>query len=184
VDLGVPGSVNVHVIVDLPGQPVELVAAHLSSPSSPERGAMRNTQLRRLAGLLGKAARPAASPVIPRLVVGDLNVTPFSPYFHDLLEASGMEDARRVHGVLGTWPTWLPAGRLHIDHCLAEPGLAVSRVSLGPTVGSDHYPLEITLRTPPVLNKGARRCGSGGCAQLAFSPGGSVWASSARSSTI
>jgi endonuclease/exonuclease/phosphatase (EEP) superfamily protein YafD len=144
VDLGVPGSVNVHAIVELPGQPVALVAAHLSSPSSPARGVQRNTQLRKLADLLAQRARPA----IPRLVVGDLNVTPFSPYFRDLLEASGLEDARRVHGLLGTWPVRLPAGRIPIDHCLAEPGLGVARVSRGPAVGSDHYPLEITLRTP------------------------------------
>lgn len=148
VDLGVPGSVNVHAILMLPGQPVELAAAHLASPSSPARGAQRNIQLRRLADLLADDSRPAASQAMPRLVVGDLNVTPFSPYFGDLLEATGMEDARRVHGVLGTWPTWLPAGQIHIDHCLAEPGLGVVRVSRGPAVGSDHYPLEIMLRTP------------------------------------
>jgi endonuclease/exonuclease/phosphatase (EEP) superfamily protein YafD len=80
------------------------------------------------------------------LLVGDLNVTPFSPYFSDLLAQTGMEDARRVYGFHGTWPTWMPLLQISIDHCIADPQLEVMRVARGPDVGSDHYPLEITLR--------------------------------------
>ena len=145
VDLGVPGSVNVRAVLELPGRPVELIAAHLASPSSPQRAAFRNQQIEALEDLLGR--RNDGARHIPRLLVGDLNMTPFSPYFRDLLAATGMEDARRPHGVLGTWPTWLPMAPIHIDHCIAEPALGVTEVSRGPPVGSDHYPLQITLRT-------------------------------------
>jgi endonuclease/exonuclease/phosphatase family metal-dependent hydrolase len=56
-----------------------------------------------------------------------------------------MRDARRPYGALGTWPTWLAFGQIPIDHCIVEPGLDVAGVRRGPPVGSDHYPLEITL---------------------------------------
>lgn len=144
-DLGVPGSVNVVTNVALPGGDVELFAVHLSSPSTPARAAMRDGQLVRLAEIAGSpAARRVSAP--PRLVVGDLNVTPFSPALRDFLAGTGMADARRAQGLLGTWPTWMPLLQVQIDHCIADPSLAVARVTRGPAVGSDHYPLEISIR--------------------------------------
>jgi len=144
-DLGVPGSVNVVATVALPGGDVQLVAVHLVSPSSPGRGAMRNRQLAELAALLGPPSMSDAGRP-PRLLVGDLNLTPFSPYFTDLLAQTGLVDARRPHGLHGTWPTWMLPLQIAIDHCIADPGLGVTRVARGPAIGSDHYPLEITVR--------------------------------------
>lgn len=137
LDLGAPGSANARVSVVLDGRAVELFAVHLYSPTSPQRAAWRNTQLDAL------GARLAASPR-PRLVVGDMNLTPFSPYFAALLRQSGgLIDARRPAGLHVTWPTgalplWIP-----IDHCLADPSAGVESVTAGPNVGSDHYPVEI-----------------------------------------
>jgi endonuclease/exonuclease/phosphatase (EEP) superfamily protein YafD len=144
--LGVSGSVNVLVTVDLPAGDVELIAAHLSSPTTPGRAAMRDAQLAALAEMLGPLPRSAKVRGTPRLLVGDLNVTPFSPAFREFLVRTGMVDARRAQGLLGTWPTWMPLLQIQIDHCLVDPGLGISRVRRGPAIGSDHYPLEITLR--------------------------------------
>ncbi len=142
LDLGVPGSVNVRAIVELPGGALDLVAVHLSSPTSAARAAMRNRQLEALAKLLGPA--PAAG-APPRLLVGDMNLTPFSPYFGALLAQTGLRDARQPDGLLGTWPSWLPPMQITIDHCLVDAALAATRVRRGPDVGSDHYPLEVAL---------------------------------------
>jgi endonuclease/exonuclease/phosphatase (EEP) superfamily protein YafD len=142
--LGVAGSVNVRALVELPGGAVDLVAVHLSSPTTPERAAMRNRQLAELARLLGPApADGAAGP--PRMLIGDMNLTPFSPYFSELLARTGLRDARRPAGLLGTWPTWLPPLQITIDQCLVDAALGVAGVTRGPVVGSDHYPLEVTL---------------------------------------
>ncbi len=146
--LGVSGSINIRVIVDLPGGAIELVAVHLASPSSPAHAAMRNRQLDELAGLLGRP-RPASEQSLPRMIVGDMNVTPFSPYFRQLLTRTGLRDARQAAGFSGTWPTWLPVLQIPIDHCLADPALAEVAVMRGPWVGSDHYPLEMVLRHVP-----------------------------------
>ncbi|RMF96811.1 MAG: hypothetical protein D6727_07035 [Gammaproteobacteria bacterium] len=138
LDLGAPGAENLRLRVDLAGQPVELYAVHLYSPASAQRAAWRRTQLRRLAAALRD--RP-----YPRLVVGDLNLTPFSPLFTDLLRDSGLMDARRRAGLHVTWPAsplplWIP-----IDHCLADVAAGVVSVRAGPDLGSDHFPLEVSL---------------------------------------
>lgn len=141
--LGVRGSVNVLTTVALPGGPLQLVAAHLSSPGRPARAAQRNAQLANLAVLVEDMAGAADGPP-RRLVVGDLNITPYSPYLRDFLERTGLRDARR--SVAGTWPTWFPPLQIQIDHCLADPAARVLRVTHGPDVGSDHYPLEVRLQ--------------------------------------
>ncbi|MFO1356449.1 MAG: endonuclease/exonuclease/phosphatase family protein [Gammaproteobacteria bacterium] len=143
LNLGVPGTVNVRAILGLPGRELELVAVHLSSPTSAVHAAQRNQQLAELAQVLGPSR---AAPALPRLLVGDMNLTPFSPYFRTLLARTGLRDARQRAGFLGTWPTWLPLLQIPIDHCLADPALEVVGVDRGPAVGSDHYPLEVTLR--------------------------------------
>jgi len=115
-------------------------------PPAPMAAAARNRQLAALAALLGQPPDATNSGRVQRLLIGDLNLTPFSPYFSDLLTQTGMEDARRVYGYHGTWPTWMLPLQIAIDHCIAEPGLGVTRVARGPAIGSDHYPLEITVR--------------------------------------
>jgi endonuclease/exonuclease/phosphatase (EEP) superfamily protein YafD len=145
-DLGVRGSVNVIATVALPGGNVQLVGVHLVSPPGPGRAALRNRQLAELASLLGPPVAPGVAPKMPRILIGDMNVTPFSPYFTNFLAQTGMEDERRAHGPNGTWPTWMLPLQIAIDHCIADPGLDVTRVARGPDVGSDHYPLEVTLR--------------------------------------
>ncbi len=138
LDLGVPETDNLRVRVELAGQTLELFALHLYSPTTPRRAAWRNTQLERVASILRDTP-------YPRIVVGDLNLTPFSPHFGDLLNDTGLLDARRRHGLHVTWPSapvplWIP-----IDHCLADVSAGVTWVRTGPNLGSDHYPLEITL---------------------------------------
>jgi endonuclease/exonuclease/phosphatase (EEP) superfamily protein YafD len=138
LDLGAEQSENIRLNTLLGGREINLFAVHLYPPTSPERAARRRRQLHRL------AAEVSAAPV-PRLVVGDLNLTPFSPHFHELLGRSGLLDARQAQGLHVTWPSlplplWIP-----IDHALADPGSGVADVRIGPAIGSDHYPLEIVL---------------------------------------
>ena len=138
LDLGPEPSENIRLRALLGGREISLFAVHLYPPTSPERASRRLLQLDRLA----EEVRAAPS---PRLVTGDLNLTPFSPHFHALLSRSGLLDARQAQGLHVTWPSlplplWIP-----IDHALADPGSGVADVRIGPAIGSDHYPLEIVL---------------------------------------
>ncbi len=138
LDLGVTGSENVRFRARLGGQEFTVFSVHLFPPITAQRARDRQIQLRELATAINE------TPGL-RLVAGDMNLTPFSPLFPDLLRATGLVDARRKQGLQVSWPSapiplWIP-----IDHCLADPHLAVLDVRVGPAVGSDHYPLEITL---------------------------------------
>jgi len=138
LDLGVAGTVHARVILQHRGSPLQLYAVHLYSPTNPRRAAKRNLQLATLAERIRASDMPTA-------VVGDLNVTPFSPFFDEFLESAGVVDARQPAGFHFTWPTsplplWIP-----IDHALADPAVRVTKVRRGPDLGSDHYPLEISL---------------------------------------
>jgi endonuclease/exonuclease/phosphatase (EEP) superfamily protein YafD len=80
-------------------------------------------------------------------MVGDFNVTPWSPLFADLLRDSGLADSCRGFGWQPTWPTRLPAMfRIPIDHCLHGAGVAIVDRRVGPEIGSDHLPLLLELR--------------------------------------
>lgn len=147
-DLGVRGSFNVIATVDWPAGPVRLIAVHLASPTRPRFAQARNRQLGQIAQILA-----ATDPALPRLLVGDLNITPFSPYLRDFLAHTGMHDARRAQGLHGTWPGWLPPLQIPIDHAIVDGSLAATRVQRGPAVGSDHYPLEVRLVRAPAGGK-------------------------------
>jgi endonuclease/exonuclease/phosphatase (EEP) superfamily protein YafD len=140
LDLGDDTSSHLLVRVELPDGPAEVYAVHLASPVTPSRAARRNTQLRRLAERIA-----AADAVVPRIVAGDLNITPYSPHFQDLLRDARLSDGRQPFGLHVTWPAWPVPLWIPIDHCLAGGPLTVTRVATGPPIGSDHLPLECTF---------------------------------------
>jgi len=138
LDLGVPNTVHARVVVESEGHLLQVFAVHLFSPTNPRRASNRNIQLANLAERIGASD-------LPTVAVGDLNVTPFSPYFDRLLGAAGVVDARRPDGFHFTWPAsavpvWIP-----IDHALADPSVAITKVQRGRAAGSDHYPLEVSI---------------------------------------
>lgn len=138
LDLGVPNTVHARVVLDIDEKLLQVFAVHLYPPTNQQRASRRNRQLDEL-------ARRVTASSLSTIVVGDLNVTPFSPYFDNLLSGAGVVDARRPSGFHFTWPTsaaplWIP-----IDHVLSDPSVNVTRVSRGPDTGSDHYPLEVSV---------------------------------------
>jgi len=140
LDLGDGTSSHLRLLVQLPDGLAEVYAVHLASPPSRRQAAQRNTQLRKLAERIS-----AADPALPRIVAGDLNTTPYSPYFEDLLRDADLSDGRRPFGLHATWPTWPVPLWIPIDHCLVGGPLTVTRVATGPPIGSDHLPLECTF---------------------------------------
>jgi endonuclease/exonuclease/phosphatase (EEP) superfamily protein YafD len=155
-NLGFAGSNNVLADLELPGGTLAVYAVHLAAPMSADKAAGRNAQLDTLASLL--AARQAADPqLLGQLVIGDLNITPFSPWFRDFLAAGGLEDVARRRGLLLTWPAAVTPPLIGIDHALVTPGTPVVALRTGPRVGSDHLPLELTLDALPLSRPVARR---------------------------
>jgi endonuclease/exonuclease/phosphatase (EEP) superfamily protein YafD len=89
-----------------------------------------------------------------KIIIGDLNVTPWSYAFARLLHNAGLVDSEQGFGVQPTWSARLgPLGgpllwpvQIPIDHCLHASEMATLARSTGPACGSDHYPLLVTLQ--------------------------------------
>lgn len=77
----------------------------------------------------------------PVMVLGDLNTTPWSPLFTDLLQHSRLRDSRKGFGIQATWPSDLPFLLIPVDHCLVSEELTIANRRVGPHIGSDHYPV-------------------------------------------
>ena len=124
----------------LAGRDVTLVVTHPHTPFGPHAGGLHQRQLRALA-----AARPAWGP--RALVCGDLNTPPWSGPLRSLLHRAHLADSHRGYGLESSWPSWAWPLRMPIDNCLVSPGLLIVARSRGPSIGSDHFPLNVELRT-------------------------------------
>lgn len=117
------------------GKAFTVVGAHPPPPMDHTRWQARNRQLEQIA----RTIKEMDGPVV---LAGDLNITPWSPFFSDLLKQSGLGDSRLENGLQPSWPTMLPPClRIPLDHCLVSSEVAVIRRRLGPYVGSDHLPV-------------------------------------------
>jgi endonuclease/exonuclease/phosphatase (EEP) superfamily protein YafD len=136
--LGVSWDPAIQATLQVQGREVRLFAVHTSWPMTPASAARRNQQLERL-------AQQARAVSLPLVVVGDMNITPFSPHFQQLLSDGGLRSAAEGFGWQPTWPTFfMPAG-IQIDQALVNSRIAVERFSRGDRVGSDHLPIVVDL---------------------------------------
>jgi len=111
---------------------------HPHAPSRPDRFCKRNCQL----AWLSEHVADESDPVV---VLGDLNITPFSPVYRDFLARSGLKAAREGQGWHPSWPALVPLLWVPIDHVLISPDLGVNQFRRGPFIWSDHYPVIASL---------------------------------------
>jgi len=112
-------------------KPLRIIATHPVPPMSPSRWKARREQL-------GNAARRFDSST-GNLMVGDFNLTPWSPNYKKVLAAGSLRDASKPFGLAPTWyvfPSWI--GALKIDHAFVSEDISVTGLKIGPDVGSDH----------------------------------------------
>ena len=103
---------------------------------------MRNRQFEEL-------ARTAFEEESSVMLIGDLNITSWSPVFWELLRKGGLTDSRQGFGIQPTWPVWLPVLLIPIDHILVSEKIVIHSREVGPNIGSDHYPVvvDFSVRT-------------------------------------
>jgi endonuclease/exonuclease/phosphatase (EEP) superfamily protein YafD len=131
---------NIHAEVSLGSDKLALFACHPPSPFPREkRFQQRNDEFDYLADDLARTK-------LPSVVIGDLNCTPWSPYFSELITRSGLRDSAVGKGIQPSWTTHLQVPPLlPIDHCLVSQNISVIRREIGPNVGSDHLPVYVEL---------------------------------------
>jgi len=123
------------------GASAQLLTVHALPPLGGMMANLRNRQL--------DAARAwHEAQTAPAVIVGDLNLTMYSPVYRRWMDGFAVKNTRQGHGPLGSWPVFVPFLRLPLDHCLVSPEIEVVDCRLGPDIGSDHLPLLIDLRLP------------------------------------
>ncbi|MBX2817602.1 MAG: endonuclease/exonuclease/phosphatase family protein [Saprospiraceae bacterium] len=134
--LGVPA---VHAVVsqNLP-EPLGIIGIHPVPPFWPTRFRQRNAFLKELVNL----ELPTAQETI---VIGDFNSSSFAAGYRHALRNSSFRDSRLGFGWQTSWQSRVPGIRLSIDHAWITDGLQVVHREIGPDIGSDHYPLIVSL---------------------------------------
>jgi len=121
-------------------RPFSVIATHPSPPLPINSGRFsnRNRQLEAIAKFIPTLPEPV-------ILLGDLNITMWSPIYKNTLEKTRLRNSRRGFGILPTWPTHDPHLFIPIDHCLVSPEIQVLDMRRGPDVGSDHLPIVTDL---------------------------------------
>jgi endonuclease/exonuclease/phosphatase (EEP) superfamily protein YafD len=90
-----------------------------------------------------------AAPDDAILLMGDLNMTPWSRTFQSFVDRTGLYDTTKVRGISGTWNSRSPLFGLPIDHILIGSAFDVVAIRTADDLGSDHLPLlaELAFRT-------------------------------------
>jgi endonuclease/exonuclease/phosphatase (EEP) superfamily protein YafD len=131
------------VQVDVAGQPLNLVGGHPWAPQ-PQWAQLHRDQM---AEITRVAVQACKSSLIPLIVVGDFNATPWSYTMRQLAEQAEVRHIRQAFDLSKTWYLFPLAG-LPIDHVLVSPTLQVIEQQYGDPTGSDHLPIVVDLRLP------------------------------------
>jgi endonuclease/exonuclease/phosphatase (EEP) superfamily protein YafD len=135
VELGQAGVPSIVAEFDIQGQRLTVLGTHALPPIDNAYSWFRDNQIEAVAGYLGSVSGP-------KILLGDLNMTPWSPYFGSLLSTAKLVDSSRGRGLELTWPTnYIWIGRIPIDFCLVSEEITVTNTKTGANVGSDHFPL-------------------------------------------
>ncbi|MFN8391373.1 MAG: endonuclease/exonuclease/phosphatase family protein [Bdellovibrionota bacterium] len=124
-------SVIFDVTVSEPEGPLRVIAAHSPAPVNQPGYDNRNKMLKRISDMIPESD-------LPTVVVGDLNITPWSPVFSEFLSTSSLQNARAGRGILPTWPRNVLPLMIPIDHCLTTPSIRIEDMTTTPEFGSDH----------------------------------------------
>lgn len=138
VPLSPGGAVAARLALDWHGTAVNVLGVHLNWPLGPRNSRFRNQELAAL-------VRFSKAQQGPLLVAGDFNLTPWSQYFTDALEESGLRDAAHGFGLARSWPAQFAPAGIRIDHCLLSPQWHSVSTRIGPWLGSDHLPVVADL---------------------------------------
>ncbi len=127
-------------VIHSPAGPLRFLGMHPRTPRAGARFDERNAQFDKAAVIAAQATTSA----MPLLLMGDLNCTPFSPWFSRLLERGALRDCAIGFGLTGTWTG--QGVRLPIDHILVNNRFSLLDYHVeADWHGSDHRPVAATL---------------------------------------
>lgn len=128
--------------LELNGQPITIIGTHPPPPKKAWMAHQRDAQLKEI-------ARSIANQPGPAMLLGDLNLSPWSPHFQETLRLGRLKDSRQGWSWQPSWPVDRLPFLIPIDHILVTGGIAVHRRWRGPNTGSDHYPVLVEFSLCP-----------------------------------
>ena len=133
--------IEIRLIAPGAARPVRIYAVHAPPPISAEMAAARNEKLEYIARMVRGRPHEAA------IVVGDFNLTPYSPHFRRFAQSSGLHWASSSWLPQATWPALFGSAwfGIPIDHSFIAPGMNLISRRVGPDMGSDHLPVQLTV---------------------------------------
>ncbi|MBU2713408.1 endonuclease/exonuclease/phosphatase family protein [Zooshikella harenae] len=134
VQLSNTGLPSIFASVQTTQGELAVFTTHPLPPVSVSYSLLRDFQLEATAKFL-------QSIVAPYVLVGDLNTTPWSPAFTQLMKRANLKNARQGMGILPTWPAPLPLLRIPIDHVLHSEKIQIISMEVADNIGSDHLPI-------------------------------------------
>jgi len=138
-----PRAVSISYRPDGWPEPVAILSTHPLAPTTRERAKLRDAQL-------GFAADWAKEQTGAFMVVGDFNATPWSWPFRRLESEAPLRNSQIGFGLQASFSVSSNVlFRVPIDHLLQSEALVVADRRLGPAMGSDHFPLLVTLHLQP-----------------------------------
>ena len=138
--LNAPILPSIAADIQLPSGTVHVIATHPLPPVGARNFGHRNQHLALLAQRIRKQQQ--VEPARSMILLGDLNLTPWSPLFGDFLTSTGLQNAAAGKGLQPTWYRWnaFPFG-LILDHGLHSRNLRCDRRVILEANGSDHRAL-------------------------------------------
>jgi endonuclease/exonuclease/phosphatase (EEP) superfamily protein YafD len=131
---------NILAKLNIDGALVSLLSIHPRTPIRSSHYKLRNEMLAAAANCLRNLPGP-------KICVGDLNITPWSPYYRSFVERTKLVNVRNGFGLLPSWPTFLffKCLMLPLDHCLVSDDIRIADARTGEPIGSDHLPLIVEI---------------------------------------
>jgi len=134
IQIGTAGVPSIVVDMYSPQGVVSIIGTHPLPPVGAAGSLQRNIQLASLPRIVHQQKHPV-------LLIGDLNTTPWSPHFKQLLNESGLKNSMKGFGHQPSWPNNIWFMRIPLDHMLYSEGIVVHNRMIGRDVGSDHFPV-------------------------------------------
>ncbi|MGZ8216976.1 endonuclease/exonuclease/phosphatase family protein [Methylomagnum sp.] len=129
------GIPHISATLMMGNQPIRIAAIHPMPPISTEYHQARDEKLLAL-------VKNSMAGGVPALIAGDFNATPWSTAF------TGLDNLgwHRASGLRPTWPFWgHGVFGIPIDHVIASSQWRLLGNTVGPDIGSDHYPILVRL---------------------------------------
>lgn len=122
---------SIEANVSVAGKLIKIFGTHAPPPMSNVLYTERNQHFQKISEI-------ALEQTDAMIVMGDLNVSPWSDHFRYFLESGELSDGRRGFGVLPTWPTWFLPLQIPIDHIVVNSSVSVTAFSSSSDLNSDH----------------------------------------------